>query len=295
MTDRTIKLGIQAFNLAAGGDWEKVSSMDDVNTLLETIKGAGFDGIEWCNFMLNEPFMDLQRLKEQMDALGLQTCGMHFHYQSKDTLEKDCKEAVERCKLFACSYLIFAYSTPETFGIEGEKKEAEHPHQDPKPEYTPEHIGAWAEETDKVLAVMKAACEGSGIRVLYHNHADEMRKCPNGRFFFDAIAAEGQEVDVYWVAKGLDGKVATALDYVEERRAYVKLLHIKDGLNGSIFPNEMCGWGKGTYPIQAEIDCAKKLGLSWVVYENDAPKNFGTSGLEDAVQTGEYVKQNIVL
>lgn len=295
MEDRKISLGIQMFNFVAGEDWIKVSSMEDVYDILEGIKKAGFDGVEWCNFMMNGPYMDVDLLKKKMDELGLKTCGLHFHFQEMDTLEKDCKEAVKRCEILESPYLIFAFSTPQTFGIEPEKKESEIPFKEPETVYTPEHIDAWIGETDKVLELMRSACAGTGIEVLYHNHADEMLRGSDGTCFFDAIAADGKEVDVYWVAKGLDGKVSTALDYVRGQKDTVRLLHIKDGLNGSIFPNEMCGWGKGTYPIQSEIDCAKELGLSWVVYENDAPKNFGTTALEDALQTGDYVKEQIRL
>ena len=294
MNSREIKLGIQMFNFLAGDDWMGISSMEEVAALLEGIKKAGFDGVEWCNFMLNGPYMDLDLLKGKMDELGLATCGLHFHFQ-KDTLEEDCREAVRRCKILQCPYLIFAASTPQTFGIEPDEKEPPMPYMKPELVYTPEHIDAWVREMDRVLEVMKAVCAGTGIQVLYHNHADELRKGSDGKYFFDAIAVDGKEVDVYWVAKGLDGKVATALDYVREQKDTVRLLHLKDGLNGSIFPDEMCGWGKGTYPIQAEIDCAKELGLSWVVYENDAPKNFGTTGLEDAFQTGKYAREQLKL
>ena len=295
MKERAICLGIQMFNFIAGGDWNQISSMEDVFELLGHLKDAGYDGVEWCNFMLNGEYMDVLLLKEKMDTLGLRTCGLHFHFESMEKLKEDTALAVQRCKILQSPYLIFAYSTPQTFGIEPEKKETGNPFKGPELVYTPEHIDGWAREMNKVLAIMRPACEAAGIEVLYHNHADELRKGSDGKFFFDAIAADGKEVDVYWVAKGLDGKVSTALDYVRERKDTVRLLHIKDGLDGSIFPNEMCGWGKGTYPIQSEIDCAKELGLSWIVYENDEPKNFGTTGLEDAMQTGVYVKEKIRL
>lgn len=295
MNTEKIRLGIQMFDFAAGGDWEKISSMEEISDLLRQLKEVGYDGVEWCSFMLGSEYMDLVLLKEMMDRIGLKTCGMHFHYQNADTFEKDCAEAVERCRVLESPYLIFAFSIPQTFGIEPEKPETEHPFANKEPLFTSEQIDAWIKEADHVIEAMKAACEGTGIEVLYHNHADELRKGTDGDRFFDAIHPDGREVDVYWVAKGMDGRVSTALDYVREHRSEVRLLHIKDGLNGSVFPNEMCGWGKGTYPIQEIIECARELNLKWVVVENDAPQNFGTSGLEDAIETGTYVKEHIRL
>ena len=230
-----------------------------------------------------------------MDELDLQTCGLHFHFRSADTLEQDCETAVLRCQILKSPCLIFALSVPRMFGIEPDKKEAENPYKEPEEFYRPEHIDAWICKAGQVIGAMQSACAGMGIQVLYHNHAMEMQKGSDGRRFLDAISPDGREVDVYWAAKGLDGKVSTALEYVWENRDQIRMLHVKDGLNGSIFQNEMCGWGKGTYPIQDIIDCAKKIGISWVIAENDAPNNFGTTGLEDALQTAAYVRQHIRL
>jgi len=290
-----MKLAIQMFNLAAGGDWDNISSMEQLYELLESLKSAGYDGLEWCGFMLNGDWLDLELLKQNMDALGLETCAMHFHIQSRESLREDCEKAVRQCRVLGSPYLILASTTPQMFGIEPDAQEEKDPFGKAPVCFAPEKIDAWIQETNAVLDVMKEVCHKAGIRVLYHNHADEMRKGSDGRYFFDAIAPDGKEIDVYWVAKGLDGKVSTALQYVREQKEAVQLIHIKDGLNGSVFPNEMCGWGKGTYPIQSEIDCAKELGLSYVVSENDAPKNFGTTGLEDAIQTAAYAAEKLVL
>ena len=295
MKTKNIRLGIQMFNFVMGGDWGAIASMEDVKSLLKKIRDAGFDGVEWCSFMLDGEYMDVQLLRETMDALGLETCGMHFHYQTAETLEEDCRRAVQRCRILGSPYLIFAYSIPQTFAIEPAKTEQADPHAQPVPVFDPEQIDEWIREADRVIAVMKEFCRDSGIKVLYHNHADELRKGSDGRRFLESITPDGLETDVYWVAKGLDGKAASALDYIWEHKEKVCLFHLKDGLDGSVFSGEMCGWGKGTYPLQKIIDCAAELGLTWVVSENDAPKNFGTSGIEDAAQTGCYAREHLRL
>ena len=104
--------------------------------------------------------------------------------------------------------------------------------------------------------------------------------------------AEGKEVDVYWVSKGIDGKVATALEYVKANIHTVYLLHVKDGLEGSIHTGQMCGWGKGTYNIQSIVDVARSSEkINQIVIENDAPANFLMSALQDAEESAAVLKK----
>ncbi|MBQ9030075.1 MAG: sugar phosphate isomerase/epimerase [Parasporobacterium sp.] len=282
-TNDRIKLGIQMFNFLPGGDWEQLSSQEEVEELLSQIAAAGYDGVEWCNFLFREDFPDLISIKKKMDTLGLETVSLHFHLNPSEPTEETARTAVKRCRLLGTDKLIFAYSLPTMFGIEP----------DGDGRYTPEQIDDWAVQADQVLSVLKNACEGTGINVLYHNHKPEFLTGTQGRYFMDLIHPHGLEPDVYWVSKGLDGKVSSALDYIRIRRKDVALLHVKDGLNGSVFTGEMCGWGKGTFPLQTIVDCAKELDLDWIVIENDAPKNFGTSGLEDARESAAYAAAQI--
>lgn len=280
-----IRVGIQMFNLIKGGDWEQVREEKDAEKLLAELAAAGIDGIEWCNFQFNIVDLDLPALKSTMDQLGLETCSIHFHKFGDTDLETESKKAVERCRIFQTDRLIFAFSLPTMFGIEP----------DEKGNYTPEQIDAWAAETDRILDLLRKAAEGTGIKILYHNHNTEMLKGSDGRYFLDMIHPDGLETDVYWIAKGLDGKVSSALEFIRSRREQVALFHMKDGLDGSLHTGEMCGWGKGTYPLQTIADTAKELGLTWVVMENDEPKNFGTTGLEDARESAAYAAEHIDL
>lgn len=280
-----IRLGIQMFNFFAGGDWEHIKTQEDAEQLLSKLAEAGYDGVEWLNFSFQGKDLDISGLKQKMDELGLETCSLHFHYQNAETLEEDCRIAAERCLLLGTDKLIFAFSLPTMFGIQP----------DEKGNYTPQQIDEWASCTDHVLSVLQDACKKTGIKVLYHNHNTEFLKGTDGRYFLDMIHPEGLEPDVYWISKGLDGKVSSALDYIRNYDGKIMLLHMKDGMDGSVHTGEMCGWGKGTYPLQKIVDCAKELNLPWVVLENDAPNNFGTSGLEDALECAEYAAKHIDL
>lgn len=279
-----VKLGVQMYNFVVGGDWGQVQSMEDVEGLLTTLAEAGYDGVEWCNFQLGGDYLDLEGVKAKMDELGLETAGMHFHYGSEESLADDAALVVERCLALETDNLIFAYSTPSTFGLEP----------DEEGNWAPEQIDEWAGKINMVLDALKAAAEGTGIRVLYHNHNSEFQTGSDGSYANDIITPEGLEVDVYWASKGMDGKMASALDYVRANIDKVFLIHLKDGLEGSIVTGEMCGWGKGTYDIQSVVDVAiENPGIEWVIVENDAPYNFLTSGVEDAQQSAAYALENI--
>lgn len=281
-----VKVALQMYNFIVGGDWGEVQSLEDVKGLLTRLADAGYDGVEWCNFQLNGDYMDLDEVKNMMDELGLETCGMHFHYGTAESLEEDAARVVERCVALDTDKLIFAYSVPATFGIEA----------DEEGNYTPEQIDEWVENVNVVVDALKTAAEGTDIQILYHNHNREFWKGTSGAYVNDMIEAEGKEVDVYWASKGMDGKVETALEYVKENLDNVYMLHIKDGLDGSVHTGEMCGWGKGTYDIQSIIDVARNSdNIEWVVVENDAPYNFNMLAIDDAEQSAAYIKENIDL
>ena len=286
--ENRIKLSIQMFNFIAGGDWENVHSTEDAETILSRLSDAGYNGIEWCDFQFRNNELDVCSIKQIMDRLGLESSGLHFHQKSEDSLEDDCLAAAERCHILGADKLIYAYSLPSMFGIEpdGEGK------------YTPAQIDSWAEKADLVMNKLRKAvekvCPDAGIKILYHNHNTELLKGTGGRYFLDMIHPDGKEADIYWVAKGLDGKVSSAAEYVRSIKNEVMLMHVKDGLNGSVFSGEMCGWGKGTYPLQDIADLAGEIGLDWIVVENDAPKNFGMTGIEDALQSAEYAFKNMI-
>lgn len=284
MSDR-IKLSLQMFNLIMGGDWNKDTSQSEAEALIEKIADAGFEGIELCGFMLNDAAIDLHKIKKQMDTFGLAASGYHFHLNKEETKEEDYRTAVDRCLALKCRYLIFAHSIPKMFGCDP----------DENGKYTPEQIDKWAVEADNVISKLKEASKDTDIKILYHNHADEFLRGSEGKRFIEMIHPDGFEYDVYWISKGLDGKVSSALQYIKSHKDQAVFLHIKDGLDGSVHTGEMCGWGKGTFKIQEIIDCAKELGIEWVINENDAPKNFGQTGIEDACDTGMYVKKYLKL
>ena len=272
-----VKFTLQSYNFVVGGDLS-----DEGFSLIDTfgaLAAAGYEGLEWCGFF-NDGMVEVDAVVEAYANSGLECTGYHYHL-SQD-VEASVKTAVERCVAYGCDKLIFAYSSPASFGIEA----------DEDGNWTPEQIDEWAAKVNEVLAAMKAAAEGTNIKVMYHNHAIEFLKGTDGRYMLDMLECDGLEVDVYWAAKNVNTgySLANVLDYVRANKEKIFLLHVKDGLAGSSVTGEMCGWGKGTFDIQAIIDVAKECGIDTVVVENDNPNAFGLSGLEDALESAEYAK-----
>ena len=279
-----VKFGIQSFDMIVGGDFSAFTSQDDVNDMLQQLADAGYEGVEWCNFMFGGmvDYMDLDATKAKMDELGLTTTGMHWNYSADVDVAESAAECIERMQALGTDVLIFAASSPAMYGIEA----------DEDGNWTAEQVDEWAVKVNETLDALRTAAEGTDVKVVYHNHADEFLTGTDGRYFLDMINPDGYEIDVYWAAKGLNGSVDAALDYVKGNDA-IYCLHMKDGLAGSSVTGEMCGWGKGTFDLQGIIDLAKECGIEWAIVENDNPSGFGLTGLEDALETAAYAAENI--
>jgi sugar phosphate isomerase/epimerase len=102
--------------------------------------------------------------------------------------------------------------------------------------------------------------KGSGIRLGYHNHAHEFKQNADGSVAFEQLIYRTEldlEIDTFWVyAAGLDP--VKVLERLHDR---VPVIHIKDGYqNGEGMP-----LGKGTAPVKAVYETAKKYGIPMVV------------------------------
>lgn len=107
---------------------------------------------------------------------------------------------------------------------------------------------------------MQAKLLKEGIRLGYHNHADEFSENTDGTFAFDQLVAHTSldlEIDTYWVYAAKLDPVAI----MEEVKARMPVIHIKDGyINGKGMP-----LGRGTAPVAAVYQKAVSLGIPMVV------------------------------
>jgi sugar phosphate isomerase/epimerase len=101
---------------------------------------------------------------------------------------------------------------------------------------------------------------GEGIRLGYHNHAQEFKPNKDGSVAYEQLVYRTEldlEIDTFWAyAAGVDP--VALLNRLQKR---VPVIHIKDGFeNGEGMP-----LGKGTAPVKAVYETAKKYGIPMVV------------------------------
>lgn len=140
-------------------------------------------------------------------------------------------------------------------------------------------------------------CHDQGSNLLYHNHFQEFQRF-NGKTVMDIINENtdpdylGYEMDLYWVARS--GEKPT--DMVHKYGNRIKILHQKDFPSTAKLPlnlfetvdpdseismetfgqidleNSVIEIGTGTLDIQANIDAANKIGIPYIVLEQDYTK-----------------------
>lgn len=86
------------------------------------------------------------------------------------------------------------------------------------------------------------------------------------------------EIDTYWsFHAGIDN-----YKFLLEKKDNIVHLHVKDGIDG--YPKAL---GEGNCDIPAVMKAAKKMGMEWLIVENDDPE---PTGFEDIARSLKYLK-----
>ena len=119
------------------------------------------------------------------------------------------------------------------------------------------------EKLDRFLestATLSAQLLKEGLRLGYHNHADEFKRNEDGSVAFDELSRADAlflEIDTFWAFAA--GRDPVAL--LKGLHSRVPVIHIKDGLkDGSGKP-----LGLGEAPVKAVWQTARELGMRMVV------------------------------
>ncbi|WP_331454275.1 sugar phosphate isomerase/epimerase family protein [Microbacterium mangrovi] len=137
-----------------------------------------------------------------------------------------------------------------------------------------DEVAKTAERMNRVAAL----AADRGIRVGYHNHAQEFHHSFDGVSAYETFVAQLEpsvqlELDAYWAAVG--GQDVPAL--VARLGDRLKALHVKDGSTGydpfktGEFKPELLGQvvaGTGEVPLAAALDAASSLELAVVEYDH---------------------------
>ncbi len=110
------------------------------------------------------------------------------------------------------------------------------------------------------MSALQPRFEQEGIRLGYHNHAQEFKPNRDGSVAFEQLiyhTALDLEIDTFWAyAAGVD-----PVALLTRLKGRVPVIHIKDGYeNGEGMP-----LGKGTAPVKAVYEAARALNIAMVV------------------------------
>jgi sugar phosphate isomerase/epimerase len=120
------------------------------------------------------------------------------------------------------------------------------------------------------LAAVAAATQQAGVRIGFHNHAEEFAPV-DGTTGMDLILANSPadavfaELDVYWIVRA----GGDPLGFLERQRGRVKMLHLKD--SGGAPQHEMRDVGAGTIDWTRIMSAAQRDGIEHVFVEHDRP------------------------
>ena len=242
----------------------------DLNAVLATLKGLGYDGVEFAGFYGHTA----EEVKAMLDANGLVAISSHVPFVQ---IEADMFGVIAYHQAIGCKYIAVPYLDDQT-----------------RPG-APGFAHAIA-VIDKFGRPLKEA----GMTLLYHNHDFEfiMLSGMYGLdFLYEAIPAEvlKTEIDVCWVKYAGENPA----DYIRKYAGRCPIVHLKDFVgrkeDGST-PYALIGldenekkdtqafefrpFGYGSQDVEAVLNAGIESGAKWFIIEQD--QSIGRTPLEAA-------------
>lgn len=219
----------------------------ELKKVLRKIKEMGYEGVEFAGF----GGLSADEMKAALDELSLVPVSAHF---GSDDISIKADENFSYLQKIGCHFAILAYADTST-----------------------------VENTEKVCSLLKDAAKKAAeyeITLGYHNHYHEFRTLSDGSMPIEHISkASHLEPDTYWVHySGND-----PMKFLNDNEDNIILVHLKDG-DGSGHP---CALGEGENTIPEIVRTAEKIGMEWIIVENDDPV---PNGIEDAERSIKYLK-----
>ncbi len=153
----------------------------------------------------------------------------------------------------------------------------------------PEHINTLIKKLDAAGAKFRAA----GLKLGYHNHANEFYRAAGGPAFLERVFAETSpenvvaELDTFWVQRG-GGDV---VDWVRRLKGRQPFIHLKDYKVSAGGEPSFCEIGAGTLPFKRIIAEAEAGGCEWFIVEQDSCPGDPFVSIKQSL---DYIKANLV-
>jgi sugar phosphate isomerase/epimerase len=172
----------------------------DLMAVLDKLAQIGYEGIEFLGFFGHKP----SDIKAKLDSCGLKAVGNHVPFEE---FARNTDKIIEEHKEIGCGYITVgppgADNMPESAG------------------YT---------RTVETLERLGEAVNTAGMKLLYHNHAEELKNKANGKAVLENIFDDMRpdllycELDLGWISIG----GADPAYYLEKYKERCPVIHFKD-------------------------------------------------------------------
>jgi len=228
---------------------------ENLESVLAEVREAGYEGVETSPEIVST---DVSKTKSLLLENGLKLIALHMGVGNINQAE----QAVRLLKELEGEYLTFS-------GPGGKSSE--------------EDYLKCAEFLNKIGKISRE----HGVKTCYHNHGYEIAGNQKGiRLIVQNTDPDlvGLCVDTYWVKYGGEDP----LQFLKSNKDRIIYLHLKDGTDEDMRNNRFSELGKGSIDFPAILSFATRLGLKWVVVEQDwTPGN----PFESMLESRNYLKR----
>lgn len=208
----------------------------DLESVLRTVAGVGYAGVEFHDLYGNQP----ARVRSLLDELGLVAVGRHA---GLDALENDLPALAVELGILGTDRITLAWIDPPESGADASA--------------AVERIAAIAERAHDL-----------DLRLGFHNHWAELKPLEDGKTTLDLLCALPPErlwleLDLGWVWEA----GADPVGLLERLAGRCPLVHVKDlRSRGS---REFCPVGDGAVGYERIVPAALEAGVEWLIVEQD--------------------------
>jgi sugar phosphate isomerase/epimerase len=223
-------------------------SMNDLDTILDTVSAAGFRNVEGIGSHLD----DAANVKAKLNARGLQFSSSHV---SLAALRERPDKVIAACRLLGFEQLFMPAVPPEQRDMDAQ---------------------GWRALGRELGSLAKRFADG-GIRLGYHNHNWELKPKDGAKTALELLFAEAEgsnlawQADVAWLVRG----GAAPEEWLHRYRDRLISAHVKDIAPAGTKLDED-GWadvGAGVLDWHALWQTCRDCGASWMVVEHDKPSD----------------------
>lgn len=207
---------------------------------VKKIAEMGYDGVELAGLY----GLSTEEVLRALEEAELPAVSAHVPVEE---FEKDMEKTLDQYEALGCRWLAIPW-LPEERRFGGERYE----------------------ETLQLMRKISEGCGSRGMQLLYHNHAFEFEKTPEGVYHLDRLYEDvpagvlDAEPDICWVQVGGEDPCG----FLKRYEGRCPVLHMKDFVwKGK--EAELTVLGQGEVAVKAAAQTGAECGAEWFVIEQD--------------------------